>query len=82
MSEPHCEPHTVCVLAGCHCSYGFSWGDGFITDPAVINDRRYGLSNPRGYFGADTGSARYRTVLAPHVYGECRWSCCSDLLPQ
>lgn len=52
------------------CSYGYSWGDGFVADSGLIS--RLGLSNPRGWFGNDWHPARrYKTALAPHVYGEC-----------
>lgn len=53
----------------CHCSYGFNWGDGFITDAAKIS--QFKLSDPRGFFTADNAASRqYEIVLAPHTYGK------------
>lgn len=57
------------ALLSCLCSYGFNWGDGFVTDPTRITN--LGLSNPRSFFAADrTAATGYKTVLAPHTYGE------------
>lgn len=53
------------------CSYGFNWGDGFVTDSSIISNT--GVSNPRSWFSRDRlATTLYRTVLAPHVYGERR----------
>jgi hypothetical protein len=49
---------------------GFNWGDGFVTDSAILTNPPTSVSDPRGFFAADEVSTRgYRIVLAPHSYG-------------
>ena len=46
---------------------GFNWGDGFATDAQTLTSAPAGVSDPRGFFGADDVVTRgFRTVLAPH----------------
>lgn len=45
-----------------------NWGDGFVTDPALIS--RFGLSDPNPFFRDLLRKPyRSRTVISPHVYG-------------
>jgi len=73
LTPAHCP---LCAYLLVWCSYGFSWGDGFVTDSAKIS--QYGLSNPQGFFLADSATTnKYRIALAPHVYGEYTLSQCA-----
>lgn len=48
--------------------WNMNWGDGFITDPAIIN--KYGLDDPRGFFDALVKKPYvHRVIISPHIYG-------------
>jgi hypothetical protein len=47
---------------------GSNWGDGFVTDPAVLQERS--LSDPNAFFSALVKKPySNRVVLSPHLYG-------------
>jgi hypothetical protein len=53
---------------GGQSALGTSWGDGFATDPAWIQQR--GLSHPSQFFQTlATKPYSNQVVLAPHLYG-------------
>ena len=65
-SQGFCLDEVCLVLL---CSYGFNWGDGYITDAIMIT--QFSLSDPRGFFSNDNAASKgYKIALAPHTYGE------------
>jgi hypothetical protein len=47
---------------------GSNWGDGFVTDKAVLQEKN--LPDPNAFFSALLAKPyKNRVVLSPHVYG-------------
>jgi hypothetical protein len=47
---------------------GSNWGDGFVTDKAVLQEKN--LSDPNAFFSALVAKPyKNRVVLSPHLYG-------------
>ena len=64
------SPDTTYLVEGCgQLGFpGMNWGDGFVTDGALI--QQYGLSDPRGTFFDPLRSKPYlnNVGISPHVY--------------
>ena len=64
------SPDTTYLVEGCgQLGFpGMNWGDGFVTDGALI--QQYGLSDPRGIFFDPLRSKPYlnNVGISPHVY--------------
>lgn len=48
--------------------YGLNWGDGFVTDPAII--KRHGITDATVFFEGVLGKVYAgRVIISPHMYG-------------
>ena len=62
------SPTTLFFIEGCgQLGYSMCWGDGFVTDPAVI--AQFGLTDPKPFFNTVlTRPYVNQVVISPHYY--------------
>ncbi|BDA41281.1 probable endoglucanase E1 [Coccomyxa sp. Obi] len=62
------SPSTLYYIEGCgQLAYAMCWGDGFVTDPYLIQN--FGLTDPRPFLNTlQTKSYKNQVVISPHYY--------------
>lgn len=68
MSATQISPSTLFFIEGVgQLGYAMCWGDGFVTDPYLIQN--FGLTDPRPFFNTmQTKSYKNNVVISPHYY--------------
>lgn len=62
------SPSTLFFIEGMgQLGYAMCWGDGFVTDPYLI--QKFGLTDPKPFFNTlKTKSYKNNVVISPHYY--------------